>query len=84
MRIKHIIVTRLMVCWSDKQILSDINNPDRLKDTQKRLDSRIKLLNNFYIPSMNSQTNNDFENIFLIDRLHKDLDYSQFNFNKKN
>ena len=73
-----------MVCWSDKQILSDINNPDRLKDTQKRLDSRIKLLNNFYIPSMNSQTNNDFENIFLIDRLHKDLDYSQFNFNKKN
>ena len=73
-----------MVCWSDKQILSDINNPDRLKDTQKRLDSRIKLLNNFYIPSMNSQTNNDFENIFLIDRLHKDLDYSQLNFNKKN
>ena len=73
-----------MVCWSDKQILSDINNPNRLQDTQRRLDSRIKLLNSFYIPSMESQTNKNFENIFLIDRLHKDLDYSQLDLNKLN
>ncbi len=73
-----------MTCWSGQQILSDINNPNLSEDTQKRLDSRIKVFNNFYIPSMNSQTNNDFENIFIIDRLYKDLDYSQFHFNKLN
>ena len=84
MNIKHLVVTRLMICWNTQQLLSDIASYPDTRRAQERLNSRIKVLNNFYIPAMNSQTNDQFENIFLIDRLHKDLDYSSFDFHKLN
>ena len=71
-----------MICWDERQSLSDIKQYPNTQESQRRLDSRTKIVNNFYIPSINSQTNHEFENIFLIDRLHKDLDYSGFDFHK--
>ena len=82
MKIKHFVITRLMICWNGQQSLSDITRYPDTQESQRRLDSRTRVVNNFYIPSMNSQTNDEFENIFLIDRLHKDLDYSGFDFHK--
>ncbi len=71
-----------MICWNEQQSLSDIRRYPDTQESQRRLDSRARIVNNFYIPSMNSQINHEFENIFLIDRLHKDLDYSGFDFHK--
>ena len=82
MKIKHLIITRLMICWNEQQSLSDIEQYPNTKAAQQRLNSRTKVVNNFYIPAINSQTNDQFENVFLIDRLHKDLDYSGFDFHK--
>jgi hypothetical protein len=82
MIIKHFAITRLMISWNEQQVLSDIKNYPDMSRAQERLNSRVRNVNSFYIPSMNSQTNDQFENIFLIDRIHKDLDYSAFNFHK--
>ena len=82
MQIKHLIITRLMISWNAQQSLSDIEQYPNMQKAQQRLNSRINIVNNFYIPAINSQTNDQFENIFLIDRLHKDLDYSGFHFYK--
>lgn len=71
-----------MICWNGQQSLSDIEQHPNTREAQQRLNARIRIVNNFYIPSINSQTNDQFENVFLIDRLHKDLDYSRFDFHK--
>ena len=82
MKIKHLVITRLMICWNGQQSLSDIEQYPNMRKAQQRLNTRIRIVNSFYIPSINSQTNDQFENVFLIDRLHKDLDYSRFDFHK--
>lgn len=69
---KHYIITRLLI------------NFRRKKQNQDYLDFRAKIFNKFYVKSMINQTNQNFENIFLIDSNYKNLDYSKFNFDKLN
>ena len=71
MKMQHFIVTRLMLNIREKK-------------NQKYLDSRAKIFNDFYVRSMLSQTNKNFENIILIDPIYKNLDYSLFNFKSLN
>ena len=71
MSFKHYIITRLML------------NIGEEKD-QEYLDYRAELFNNFFLKSMLSQTNKNFENIFLIDPIYENLDYSKFKFEDLN
>ena len=49
MKIKHFVITRLMICWNGQQSLSDITRYPDTQESQRRLDSRTKVVNNFYI-----------------------------------
>jgi hypothetical protein len=66
---KHYIITRF---WCE--------NPN-IKNPHKWIESRVDLFNKFYIKSINSQSNQNFEVILLVSRKYIDYDFHSMGFN---